>query len=125
MMLTQLTAHLQNSSSPEPPSPAAAAPAAGSEALPAVEQLTAADFEEACDCANLWFAEHADFVPFFGRGPSQVYCRENMHWHFGVRINGRLVALLNMVPRLFVVGGQVLKVAGVGARPRHTIVLKL
>jgi hypothetical protein len=82
------------------------------------------DFHEVCDCANLWFSDHAGFSPSFGRRPSQVYRPESMHWHWGMRVNGQLLALLNIVPRTWVVGGVELKVAGIGGVSSHPVLAR-
>ena len=91
---------------------------------PVICRLGPEDFQEACDCANLWFADHENFSPTFGRGPSQVYRPESMHWHYGMRQNGRLLALVNSCPRTWVVGGVKLSVAGIGGVCSHPVLAR-
>jgi hypothetical protein len=54
----------------------------------------------------------------------QVYTPENMHWHFGMRKNGQLLALVNSCPRTWVVGGVELKVAGIGGVCSHPVLAR-
>ena len=72
------------------PQAAAASAQHDDDGEPTIVQMGADDFQEVCDCANLWFADHADFLPSFGRRPSQVYSPQNMGWHFGMRKNGQV-----------------------------------
>ena len=51
---------------------AAAAADDADEEEPVICQMGPEDFQEVCDCANLWFSDHEGFTPLFGRGPSQV-----------------------------------------------------
>lgn len=47
-----------------------------------------------------------------------------MHWHFGMRKNGQLLALVNSCPRSWVVGGVELKVAGIGGVCSHPVLAR-
>lgn len=95
---------------------------ADGDADPAIVRFAPADFQDVCDAANLFFAEHPR-RPRFGREPCQVYNPANMHMHFGVRepTTGKILALVNMIPRTWTVGGTELKVAGIGGVCSHPV----
>ena len=88
-----------------------------------VVQLSLDDFEEAIDLINYVFSQAHDPHDFELRLP-KLYrpTEELMRCNYGVRLQGRLVAVVGSYPLVWQVGATALRVtgiAGVATHPRH------